>query len=70
MPAFFNIQVIEHKNLRKPLNIEKEVFNSQNNEILYFQVKVQRESKSYNPEYEKEAIHFQIGIFNFLKFSR
>lgn len=69
MPAIFSIQVIEEKSFRKPLNIEKEIFQTDEQENFYFLVKAKRESHSYNPEFEKEAIYFQIGIFNSLKFS-
>jgi hypothetical protein len=51
---------------RKLLNIEKEIFTAQEEELL-FEVHVERESVSFDKNLNKQTIHFNISLlFNFL----
>jgi hypothetical protein len=59
MPANFNIQILDTAPGRKLLNIEKEVVRGK--QELYFEVTVNRDGISYNPEFMTEPISFHIS---------
>jgi len=61
MPASFTINILEEKTSnRNLLNIEKETFVADDDELI-FEIQVERESISFDKEIVKQFIHYNVS---------